>query len=73
MFFSKETRPKIVAENPDMKFGQIGKLIGEMWREMDEEARAPYQQMAEEDKGRYEREMKDYEPPSVDEILRREA
>jgi len=73
MFFSKETRPKIVAENPDMKFGQIGKTIGEMWRAMDDEQKKPYQDMAEEDKARYDREMKHFTPPSVEEILDRTA
>lgn len=32
MLFSKEHRPKVKADNPDITFGQIGKKLGEMWR-----------------------------------------
>ena len=34
MNFVKENRPKIVKENPDMGFTDIGRKLGEMWREL---------------------------------------
>ena len=44
--FSSEQRPKIKAENPKIKFGQIAKKIGLMWKEMSEEAKAKYKNPA---------------------------
>eukprot|EP00339_Tiarina_fusa_P012017 CAMPEP_0117026092 /NCGR_PEP_ID=MMETSP0472-20121206/19206_1 /TAXON_ID=693140 ORGANISM="Tiarina fusus, Strain LIS" /NCGR_SAMPLE_ID=MMETSP0472 /ASSEMBLY_ACC=CAM_ASM_000603 /LENGTH=74 /DNA_ID=CAMNT_0004732983 /DNA_START=90 /DNA_END=314 /DNA_ORIENTATION=- len=41
MLFSKENRPKIKEDNPEITFGQIGKKLGEMWRALtDEEKQA---------------------------------
>lgn len=41
MLFSKENRPKVKEDNPDITFGQIGKKLGEMWRALtDEEKQA---------------------------------
>ena len=51
MCFSKETRPKVIAENPGLAFGDIGKQIGELWRNLSEE-----------DKERYTEAMESYEP-----------
>ena len=42
MLFSKENRPKIKEENPDITFGQIGKKLGEMWRALDEKEKQAY-------------------------------
>ena len=42
MLFSKEHRPKIKEENPDITFGQIGKKLGEMWRALDEKEKQAY-------------------------------
>jgi hypothetical protein len=58
MFFSKDKRPGVVADNPGMPFGEVGKTIGEMWRELEDSDRAPYQAQADADKKRYEREQK---------------
>ena len=41
-----------------MPFGQVGKTVGEMWRELEDSDRAPYQAQADADKKRYERETK---------------
>lgn len=32
MRFSGEVRPQVVAENPELKFGEIGKRIGQHWQ-----------------------------------------
>lgn len=35
MKFSKENRELVKEQNPGIAFGQIGKKLGEMWRELD--------------------------------------
>ena len=42
MLFSKEHREKVKTESPDMSFGQIGKRLGEMWRELTDEEKQSY-------------------------------
>ncbi|KAI0742668.1 high mobility group box domain-containing protein [Daedaleopsis nitida] len=37
MFFSQDWRERIKAENPDAGFGEIGKLLGAKWKELDED------------------------------------
>jgi len=72
-FFSTEKRPALKAledakpEEERMKFGEYGKKLGGMWKEMDEEAKAPYQAKAVADKERYAKEMESYTPPSAEE------
>ncbi|KAL1936091.1 hypothetical protein VTP01DRAFT_225 [Rhizomucor pusillus] len=56
MFFSQECRDKVKAENPDAPFGEIGRLLGQRWKEMSDEEKKPYIEKAEEDKKRYEAE-----------------
>lgn len=34
MFFVQDWRQRIIAENPDASFGEIGKLLGARWKEM---------------------------------------
>ncbi|KAF8130294.1 high mobility group box domain-containing protein, partial [Boletus edulis] len=64
MFFSQDWRERIKAENPDAGFGEVGKLLGAKWKELDEEEKKantfalhpPYINMAAEDKARAEKE-----------------
>ena len=56
MFFSSE-RERVKAENPEASFGELGKILGARWKEMDDEAREPYVAKAAE-MARYEREKK---------------
>ncbi|ORY97785.1 high mobility group box domain-containing protein [Syncephalastrum racemosum] len=56
MFFSQEQRTRAQQENPDATFGQIGKILGEMWGKMSDEEKKPYTDKAEADKKRYEAE-----------------
>lgn len=60
MFFANSERDVVRAENPGIAFGQIGKLLGEKWKSMDAEKRAPFEQQAEADKKRYELEKAKY-------------
>lgn len=60
MFFSNAKREQIKTENPGIAFGEVGKKLGELWRSLTLEEKAPYDAKAEEDKGRYALEMEAY-------------
>jgi ABC-type transporter MlaC component len=53
-------RPLIKEEKPDIKFTEMGKLIGEKWRELSSEDKKEFDGMATEDKQRYNDEMSKY-------------
>ncbi|KAJ2000556.1 Non-histone chromosomal protein 6 [Coemansia thaxteri] len=56
MFFSKDMRKTVQEENPDVSFGQIGRLLGDRWKGLNETEKAPYNARSEEDKQRFARE-----------------
>jgi hypothetical protein len=60
IIFNKENREKIKAANPDVTFGELGKLIGNAWKSLDQKQRLIYQQKSEVDKERYTTEMDKY-------------
>lgn len=60
LVFSRATRDSIKREHPDLKFGDLAKVVAERWKDMSEEERAPYHAEADADKARYEREMAAY-------------
>ena len=60
MFFSNDKREQVKTENPGIAFGEVGKKLGEMWKSLSAEGKAPYNAKAEEDKGRYAIEMEAY-------------
>ena len=67
MFFNMETRPKVVEENPGIAFGEVGKKLGAMWKNLTEDEKQPYQEKAAADKKRYEREVaEDKDKPKDD-------
>ncbi|CAO3695849.1 unnamed protein product [Rhizopus microsporus] len=37
MFFSQDNREVVKKENPNASFGEIGKLLGEKWKNMTDE------------------------------------
>merc|ERR1712066_1107880 len=53
MFFSKDMREEVVADNPDASFGEIGKLLGAAWKDLSAKDKKPYEAKAEKDKKRY--------------------
>ncbi|KAK1231277.1 Non-histone chromosomal protein 6 [Marasmius sp. AFHP31] len=61
MFFSQDWRERIKAENPDASFGEVGKLLGAKWKELDDEEKKPYIEQAAKDKERAENEKNDYD------------
>jgi len=34
MFFVQDYRDRIKSENPDVSFGEVGKLLGAKWKDM---------------------------------------
>jgi hypothetical protein len=58
--FASEMRPKLMAEDSTLTYFSVATKVGELWREMDEEKKKPYEDKAVEDKARYERELEEY-------------
>lgn len=56
MFFSRDNRTIVQKENPEAKFAQVGKLLGQKWKGMNKEEKQPYLDMAGQDKIRYQTE-----------------
>jgi len=50
MFFYLTKLSIIVENNPEMNFGKVGKILGQMWRELPPNEKAIYNQMALDDK-----------------------
>ncbi|KAF9463329.1 high mobility group box domain-containing protein [Collybia nuda] len=65
MFFSQDWRERIKTENPDAGFGEVGKLLGAKWKELDDEEKKPYIEQAARDKTRAEEEKASYVPESA--------
>ncbi|KAI7860664.1 hypothetical protein BDC45DRAFT_1805 [Circinella umbellata] len=60
LFFLAAVRPEVARQYPGSTVGPISKVIASQWRDMTDEDRIPWLQMAEEDKARYAREMRVY-------------
>jgi hypothetical protein len=58
--FSKEMRPTIKAENPDMQATDMGRKLGELFRALTPEVKEKYEKLAKEDKARYTKENEAY-------------
>ncbi|KAJ2695944.1 Non-histone chromosomal protein 6 [Coemansia sp. IMI 203386] len=60
VFFSQANRKTVKDDNPEASFGNIGKLLGDMWKGMSDKEKAPFVKQAEDDKKRYEAEKAAY-------------
>ena len=40
IIFCSEKRPELRAAHPNATFGEMGKMLGQMWAQMDEKAKA---------------------------------
>ncbi|CAG9971210.1 unnamed protein product [Clonostachys byssicola] len=67
MFFANEQRENVREENPGISFGQVGKLLGERWKALNDKQRTPYEAKAAADKKRYEDEKQAYNAQDDDE------
>ncbi|KAJ0245391.1 FACT complex subunit SSRP1 [Hirschfeldia incana] len=63
MYFSQMERDNIKKDNPGIGFGEIGKVLGDKWRQMSAEEKEPYEAKAQVDKKRYKDEISDYKNP----------
>jgi DNA excision repair protein ERCC-5 len=57
MLWQNAHREQAKAENPAATFGELGKILGAKWREMDAADKTEWEAKARADKARYEREM----------------
>jgi hypothetical protein len=60
MFYAQDQREQVKKDNPDISFGQIGKVLGEQWKNMTDAAKKPFELKAQKDKERYESEKARY-------------
>ncbi|CAF9905511.1 MAG: High mobility group nhp1 [Gomphillus americanus] len=67
MFFANEQRENVREENPNISFGQVGKVLGERWKALSESERRPYEDKAKADKERYDAEKASYAGGGQDE------
>ncbi|PLN78934.1 non-histone chromosomal protein 6 [Aspergillus taichungensis] len=67
MFFANDNREKVREENPGITFGQVGKMLGDKWKNLSETQRKPYDEKAAADKKRYEEEKKIYQAQGEEE------
>jgi len=59
--FTFEMRPKIMEEYPGIKFVEMGSILGERWRNLPPEEKKRYEDMAAQDKARFNAEMQQYQ------------
>ena len=56
LYFTQKGREKLRKENPDLSFSDMGRGLGELWRSLSAEEKAPYYEMHKADRERYEKE-----------------
>lgn len=72
VFFTFDERPKVMEEYPELKFVEMGAMLGERWRNLPTEEKQKYEDLAADDKARFNKEMEEYtanrvaqEPPQL--------
>ncbi|GAB4814016.1 hypothetical protein N2152v2_001062 [Parachlorella kessleri] len=61
ILYSNAVRDEVKKENPEAKMGELSKIIGEKWKGLTDEEKAPFQKKAEADKERYAKEKAAYD------------
>jgi len=62
--YSNAHRARVREENPDIKFGDVAKVLSGEFRALDAKSKKKWDKLAEKDKERYKSEMENYESPS---------
>jgi hypothetical protein len=65
--YSNANRERIKEENPEAKFGEIAKILSVEFKAISASERARWDQLAIEDKDRYQHAMESYDPPTASE------
>lgn len=60
VFFTNEMRPRILQEYPGIKFVELGRVLGERWRALPPHQKKRYDDLAAQDKIRFQMEMQQY-------------
>ena len=60
VLFSNTVREKVKAENPGIAFLDLGKKLGEMWRDMEPEQKKTYVDQATQQKDQYLKDKRDW-------------
>lgn len=60
VFFTNYIRPIIMKERPNTKFVELGSMMGERWRSLSADERKKYEELANEDRDRFNRETEEY-------------
>ena len=55
IIFCKQKRAAVQAANPNATFGQMGVILGTIWRQMSEEEKTPYVKASDEAKQYYKK------------------
>ncbi len=65
MFFSNAKREQVKQDHPEIakSVTDISRKLGELWKAASDADKAPYHEMAAEDKKRYAKDMESYQPP----------
>jgi len=66
IYYGKKRRPEAKAENPDLTFGELTKLIAKEWKDLSDKKKKPFVAKAEADKTRYMKEKEEYEESKSD-------
>jgi len=60
ILFCNDERPKLQKEHPEMKFGELGKHLGELWNACGDKQKKKYTEKSLKEKERYQTEVTDY-------------
>ena len=60
VFFTNEMRPQVMKDFPGVKFVEMGRILGERWRALTPHEKKRYEEMAADDKIRFQLEMQQY-------------
>jgi len=72
MIYSNEVRTEVKLANPGLAFGDVAREIARLWADLPFERKEHYGRLSEEDRRRYEVDMKDYTaPPTPKDKLRK--
>ncbi|XP_068246683.1 PMS1 protein homolog 1-like [Palaemon carinicauda] len=58
IFFSRDIRPHVLADNPGKDFAYVAKEMANRWKELSSETKKYYEDMAKEDSERYQKEIR---------------